>query len=257
MGHTGTLDPLATGCMLIATDKSTKLIPLLEWKKKRYRFTVNVYQESESLDLWTETRETIKKEEKNPKDEDLINFLESIKTQVPPIFSALQINGKRAYEYARNWESLPMKSRDITIENVYIHSINLPFIDIELTVSSGWYIRSLAPVIWNFFWYSGGCIVKLERTEILISEKSLLLSEAKNLDTIIKNDFIPYEKLFLDIPFIELSEKNIEKLKNGIVSNEIEEKYKNWHNYIIFFYNEYYSLCKKIEDGLGIIKNDV
>jgi len=47
------------------------------------------------------------------------------------------------------------------------------------------------------------------------------------LDTIIKNDFIPYEKLFLDIPFIELSEKNIEKLKNGIVSNEIEEKYKN------------------------------
>lgn len=257
MGHTGTLDPLATGCMIIATDKSTKLIPYLEWKKKRYRFTVDMSQESDSLDLWTETRKTKKKWETIQKSENLIHFLENIKSQVPPIYSALRVDGKRAYEYARSGKFIDMKERWIEIENIYIHDIKLPLVDIELTISSGWYIRSLAPVIGNFFWYSGGCIIKLERTEIILWEKALCLSEARTLDAITGEDFLPYKELFSDIPFIEVSREKLEKLQNGIIPAAIDIEHIYWHKDIIFFHKNYYSLCRKTENGLKILKNDV
>jgi len=83
--------------------------------------------------------------------EDLKEFLEKQKSQVPPIYSALHVDGKRAYELARAWEHLELKERSIHIRDVIIHEFSPPFFDIELTISSGWYIRSLAPIIGKFF----------------------------------------------------------------------------------------------------------
>lgn len=100
MGHTGTLDPHASGCLLIATGDSTKLISRLENSIKRYQFTVDISTTTPSLDLETEATPVngIFIDHSN---EELIEFLESQKTELPPKYSAIHIDGKRAYELVR------------------------------------------------------------------------------------------------------------------------------------------------------------
>lgn len=101
IGHTGTLDPLATGCLLIATENSTKLIPELENTHKRYEFTVQLDGKTASLDLGTEIIPVDIRHIQQKTPETIKIFLESQTQQIPPKYSALHINGKRAYELAR------------------------------------------------------------------------------------------------------------------------------------------------------------
>lgn len=107
-GHTGTLDPLASGLLIIATNGSTKLIPYFDADRKTYRFTVDFSKTSESLDLGTETAdvdvdelETAKKEMSNGGLEKALDKFRGNIRQVPPKYSALRIDGKRAYRLAR------------------------------------------------------------------------------------------------------------------------------------------------------------
>jgi tRNA pseudouridine55 synthase len=145
VGHAGTLDPLATGLLIICTGKLTKKIDEYQGLFKEYTGTFTVGATTPSYDLETELNEQFSFEHLT---DDLIHlttkqFIGEI-DQVPPIFSAIQVDGKRAYDSARKGKSLELNSRKVTVHEFDITRINLPEIDFRIKCSKGTYIRSIA-----------------------------------------------------------------------------------------------------------------
>jgi len=145
IGHAGTLDPLATGLLIICTGKFTKKIPELQGQIKEYTGTFTLGATTPSYDLETEVDQTYPTEHltQNIIKEATKEFLGEIE-QVPPIFSALKKDGKRLYELAREGKEVDIKSRKITITEFEITRIQLPEVDFRVVCSKGTYIRSLA-----------------------------------------------------------------------------------------------------------------
>lgn len=165
-GHIGTLDPLATGLLLLASENSTKLLSLINSDKKTYRFCVHLDGKSTSLDAG-EVIQKVDISQKIPRsNEEIRDFLLQLKKQTPPKFSALHINGRRAYELARDGVDFSLPERDIEITDVEIFLQTKNTIELSLTISSGGYIRSLAPVIGDFFGIEGGYISSLRREKL-------------------------------------------------------------------------------------------
>ena len=179
VGHAGTLDPLATGLLIICTGKMTKEISIFQNQTKKYTGTFLIGTTTPSFDLETKPNNTFPINHIN---EDLIinatkSFIGKIK-QKPPIFSAIKKDGKRLYESARTGENVIINDRDIEILSFNIPKINMPHIDFEVECSKGTYIRSLA----NDFGKklnSGATLSKLRRTKIgeYSIDKSLSIEE--------------------------------------------------------------------------------
>ncbi|PKW28636.1 tRNA pseudouridine(55) synthase TruB [Flavobacterium lindanitolerans] len=166
IGHAGTLDPLATGLLLVCTGKFTKRIAELQGQEKEYTGTITVGATTPSYDLETEINETFPTEHIT---EELIHktvkqFLGEI-DQRPPIFSALKKDGVRLYEHARNGEEVEIPTRKTVIHEFEITRIALPEIDFRVVCSKGTYIRSLAFDFGKAL-YSGGHLTALRRTKI-------------------------------------------------------------------------------------------
>lgn len=166
VGHAGTLDPLATGLLVICTGKMTKQIDAFQGQIKEYTGTIVLGSTTPSYDLETEIDKTF---ETNHITEDLIHqtttqFIGEI-DQYPPIFSALKKEGKRLYEYARAGETVDIKSRKITIQEFEITKIDGLNIDFRVVCSKGTYIRSLANDFGKAL-HSGGHLSVLRRTKI-------------------------------------------------------------------------------------------
>jgi tRNA pseudouridine55 synthase len=166
VGHAGTLDPLATGLLVICTGKMTKQIDSFQGQIKEYTGTITLGGTTPSYDLESEINETF------PTDhitEDLIHKTTEQFTgeidQFPPIFSALKKDGKRLYEYARAGETVEIKSRKITIEAFEITKIEGNAVDFRVVCSKGTYIRSLANDFGKAL-QSGGHLSALRRTKI-------------------------------------------------------------------------------------------
>lgn len=144
IGHAGTLDPLATGLLVICTGKFTKKIEEIQNSEKEYVCKMIVGKSTPSFDLETEV--DIELPIDHITNELILNkvntFIGEI-TQTPPAHSAVRINGERAYNLARQGLEPEMKSRVITIKNITIDAINLPEISLTITCSKGTYIRSL------------------------------------------------------------------------------------------------------------------
>ncbi len=145
VGHAGTLDPLATGLLVICTGKFTKKIDQLQAEIKEYTGTITLGATTPSYDLETEINETFIT---NHITEDLIKkatkiFIGEI-DQYPPLYSAIKKDGVRLYELARRGETTELKSRKITIYNFEITNIKFPKVDFKVICSKGTYIRSLA-----------------------------------------------------------------------------------------------------------------
>ena len=166
VGHAGTLDPLATGLLVICTGKMTKQIDSFQGQIKEYTGTIVLGSTTPSYDLETEINETF---ETTHITAQLIHdttqqFIGEI-DQFPPIFSALKKEGKRLYEYARAGETVDIKSRKITIEQFEITKIDGLNIDFRAVCSKGTYIRSLANDFGKAL-NSGGHLSALRRTKI-------------------------------------------------------------------------------------------
>lgn len=166
IGHAGTLDPLATGLLLICTGKFTKKIQELQGQAKEYIGTFYIGATTPSYDLETEVDATFPTEHI---DEALIHqtvqqFLGEI-DQKPPIFSAIKKDGKRLYEHARAGEEVEIASRKTTIHEFEITRIALPEIDFRVVCSKGTYIRSLAFDFGKAL-HSGSHLTVLRRTKI-------------------------------------------------------------------------------------------
>jgi tRNA pseudouridine55 synthase len=145
VGHAGTLDPLATGLLILCTGKFTKKIDSLQAEIKEYTGTFHVGATTPSYDLETEIDATYSTEHITEKQifEATKKFLGEI-DQIPPIFSAIKKDGVRLYELARKGETTEIKSRKTTIFEFEITNINLPNINFRVVCSKGTYIRSLA-----------------------------------------------------------------------------------------------------------------
>ena len=166
VGHAGTLDPLATGSLLICTGKATKTITELQGQEKEYTGTFHIGATTPSYDLETEVNQTF------PTDHITQEMIEQTRAsflgttqQRPPIFSALKKDGKRLYEHARNGEEVEISTRPIAISDFELTRIALPEIDFRVACSKGTYIRSLAFDFGEKL-NSGGHLTALRRTKI-------------------------------------------------------------------------------------------
>ena len=165
VGHAGTLDPLATGLLVICTGKHTKLIESLTGAPKTYSGTFLVGKTTPSFDLETEYNEQY------PTDHISADLIEQVRVsflgiqmQTPPIFSAKQIDGKRAYDFARAGKEVVMKQAQIEISHFELNLERFPEIDFKINCSKGTYIRSIA----NDFGQklnSGATLIALRREE--------------------------------------------------------------------------------------------
>lgn len=166
VGHAGTLDPLATGLLIVCTGKFTKRISELQGMEKEYTGTFYIGATTLSYDLETQVNETFPT---GHIDDNLIKdtvpqFMGEI-DQKPPVFSAIKKDGKRLYEHARKGEEVEIASRKTTIHEFEITRIALPEIDFRVVCSKGTYIRSLAHDFGHAL-QSGAHLTALRRTKI-------------------------------------------------------------------------------------------
>lgn len=166
IGHAGTLDPLASGLLLICTGKFTKRISDLQGQVKEYTGTFHIGATTPSYDLETEIDQTFPTEHINESliHETVKQFLGEI-DQKPPIFSAIKKDGVRLYEHARAGETIEIASRKTTIHEFEITRIALPEVDFRVVCSKGTYIRSLAYDFGRAM-NSGSHLTVLRRTKI-------------------------------------------------------------------------------------------
>jgi tRNA pseudouridine55 synthase len=166
IGHAGTLDPLATGLLLICTGKFTKKIAELQGQRKEYTGTFYLGATTPSFDLETEIDKTfsISHITENQIHETAKQFLGEI-NQKPPIFSAIKKDGIRLYEHARAGESVEIASRKTNIYEFEITRVVLPEVDFRVVCSKGTYIRSLANDFGQAL-QTGSHLIKLRRTKI-------------------------------------------------------------------------------------------
>lgn len=145
VGHAGTLDPLATGLLIICTGKFTKKIERYQGMEKEYTGTFTMGETTPSFDKETEVDNTYPLDHLTKKllIKTTREFIGEIE-QIPPIFSAIKIDGKRAYNYARNNQELTLKSKVVHIKEFELTAIDLPIVSFRVVCSKGTYIRSLA-----------------------------------------------------------------------------------------------------------------
>jgi tRNA pseudouridine55 synthase len=183
VGHAGTLDPLATGLMIVCVGKYTKQIESYQSQVKEYIATLELGATTPSFDLETEIDQTYPIEHINREliDEVLKGFIGEIK-QRPPDYSAVKVNGKRAYEYARKGQEVEIKEKTLAIDEIEVLEYDQNILKLRIVCSKGTYIRALARDIGQAL-QSGAHLTALERTQI---------GEFKINDAIEIEDFIKF-----------------------------------------------------------------
>ena len=166
VGHAGTLDPLATGLLIICSGKFTKTIPELQGQIKEYTGTITIGATTPSFDLETEIDQKFPTEHISEEllQETTDKFIGEIE-QTPPVFSALKKDGKRLYEYAREGKEVEVKKRKVEISEFEIDTTEFPNINFRVVCSKGTYIRSLAHEFGQAL-NSGAHLSALRRTKI-------------------------------------------------------------------------------------------
>ncbi len=250
VGHTGTLDPLATGVLLVCTDRDTKLVDILISKTKEYIATMRLGIQTDTGDI---TGNIIKKASFRVNKEQIIQTLNSFlgqSTQTVPIYSAVKINGKKLYEYARNGKEVTLPTREITISNIELIDFHDNLIKFKVTVSKGTYIRSLIEDI-------GKKLETVATMEDLVRTKqgSYKIEDSYTLDDIKNDNYkpIPLKTVLQDYPSYELNANEYFKVKNGSkMSLNLDDKIVTllYNNKPIALYkkeNELYRVYKMLE----------
>lgn len=166
VGHAGTLDPLATGLLILCTGKATKKIEVIQREEKEYLATLKIGATTPSFDMETEENYVTDCSGVSEKlfCESLSKF-EGESEQVPPVFSAVKIKGRRAFDYARNGEKPELRPKKIVITKISVESFEFPFVTIRIVCSKGTYIRALARDIGEKL-KCGAYLTSLRRTRI-------------------------------------------------------------------------------------------
>lgn len=225
VGHTGTLDPLATGVLPILLGGGTKLSKYLINHDKEYIATITLGVRTDTGDI--EGKIIEKKEIAEISEIQIKEVLESFKgkqQQIPPMYSAIKVKGKKLYEYARNGEKIEIEPRNIEIYNIELLGFSQKEITIKVSCSKGTYIRTLCEDI-AIKLNTLGTMSALQRTKVgeFKLEQAITIEELTNENTL-KNSLITPEKLFLDKPKMELNHNELVQFLNGM---RIKEKNEN------------------------------
>ena len=225
IGHTGTLDPDATGVLPVCLGKATKLCDLLTDKDKTYEAVMLLGRTTDTQDITGEILEekSIQNLTENTVRETIMKFVGDYE-QIPPMYSALKVNGKKLYELAREGKTIERKARPVKILEIRILEMDLPRVRMEVSCSKGTYIRTLCNDIGEKLG-CGGCMESLIRTRV----SGFQIADAKTLDEIQKirqegrldEILIPIDEMFPVYPKIIIKEKWKAFAKNG---NPLEPK---------------------------------
>lgn len=211
IGHTGTLDPIATGVLVCLTGKYTKLVDLLTALDKEYIAEIKIGIKTDTGDV---TGNVIDKSNKVILKNNVLDVIKKFPKkylQTVPKYSAVKINGKKLYEYARENIEIELPKREVNIYNLELISFNDDIIKIKTKVSKGTYIRSLIEDICEMLG-TVGCMKSLVRTH----QGIFGIDEAYTLDDIQNNNFIGKNiHEFLDYPCINVEECNLKTVLNG------------------------------------------
>lgn len=244
VGHTGTLDPNATGVLPILIGAGTKISKYLIEHEKTYIATIELGKKTDTGD----SEGNIIQEDTNMKNiskEEIKMVLRSFigkQNQIPPIYSAIKVDGKKLYEYAREGKTVEIKSREIEILDINLIEYNNNEIKFIVRCSKGTYIRTLCENIAEKLG-TIGYMKELQRTSVnqFKIEDSTSIDDLDNIN--VKEKIISIEKVFKDKPEIELNNRKLELFLNGAqLTHELKDGL-----YRIYNNNEFI--------GLGIVKN--
>ena len=216
IGHTGTLDPLAEGVLVLAINKGLKLVEDITSYDKEYIAEVTLGIKTDTYDI---TGNVLEEKEEHIEKEELINVLNSFigkYTMEVPIYSAVKVNGKKLYEYAREGKEVTLPIKEVYINSIELLEFNDNKFTFKCNVSKGTYIRSLINDICNKLNVIG-TMSNLKRTK----QGNFKIEDSINIEDISEDKIIPLEKI-LDIPLITVDDFLYNKIKNG---NKLEDRY--------------------------------
>lgn len=249
IGHTGTLDPFAEGVLPICVGKATRLIEYLQ-DDKEYLATVQFGASTNTFDLDGEkTSVSGKKVTKSQVEEALKAFSGEI-SQLPPIFSAIKVKGKKLYEYARKGEEVEIHPRKVVIENIELKVFDEENQQAQILIkcSKGTYIRSIANDLGQNLG-CGGYLVKLIRTQA----GSFRVENSVQLDGIEVERNLINPTDILDLPRIAVAESDLAKIKNGMPIEFSPREDIKFGNFVILVYNDV-EICAVGVADVGKIK---
>jgi tRNA pseudouridine55 synthase len=217
-GHTGTLDPLATGVFPVCLNEATKLAGFLAGEDKEYRATMLLGVQTDTMDM----EGKIVNQSDNPVSEEKIRAVISAITgkiqQVPPAYSAVKYCGKPLYKWARSGVLLDMAPREVTIYSIVVEDISLPHVTFRVVCSKGTYIRSLCSDIGDILG-TGACLYSLRRLKSGIFSEDIAVNLNDYVDNDKKNELLdkilPMTELLPLLATIELQDHSAAKLRNG------------------------------------------
>lgn len=252
IGHTGTLDPLATGVMVLCVGKYTKLVEMLTSYNKTYEASIVLGIKTDTLDI---TGKVLEEKCSNISLSDILLALkkfEGVYDQEVPIYSAVKINGKKLYEYARENKTIELPKRRVNISKISLisdikYENNKTLFSIRCNVSKGTYIRSLINDIASSL-NTIGVMKELRRIEQgnFNIENCYKISDIKNNNF----KFVDLDTVFKDYFIVDINSNLYNDIKNGKILENIYNK-----DIIVFRYNgEYISIYKKYEKDKKLIK---
>ena len=226
IGHTGTLDPDATGVLPVCLGRATKVCELLTDHDKTYEALLLLGKTTDTQDISGEVLE-----ERDPGDlteEEVRSCIESFigeYDQIPPMYSALKVNGKKLYELAREGKTVERKSRKVQIHGIRILEMNLPHVRMEVDCSKGTYIRTLCHDIGEKL-QVGGCMEELERTKVgrFLKEDAVTLDEVRQKMEQGEGAelFTPLDQIFEELPAVTVTDAKAWMSYNG---NDLPERF--------------------------------
>lgn len=252
VGHTGTLDPMATGVLPLLIGKGTQCSKYLINHDKIYNVTLQLGEKTDTADSEGKVIETKEVKEETLKKENIEKIFEKFKgkqEQIPPIYSAIKVNGKKLYEYARKGQEVEIKPRKIEIYNIVLLNINekQKQIEFQVSCSKGTYIRSLCEDIAQRL-ETVGYMLELKRIQVgnfNIKDAITIEQLENNIDNkeFIEENFIQFEEIFENKEKIELDDRKLRLFLNGVqlTSDKKEGIYKIYNN------NKFI--------GIGIVEN--
>ena len=244
VGHTGTLDPIATGLMVICINKGCKLVPLLTDHDKTYLATVKLGVKTDTYDITGKVLE--ESSDFNLSKEELVSVLNSFKgsyNQEVPIYSSIKVNGKKLYEYARSNIPVELPKHLVKIYDIELIDFNNDYFSFRVSVSKGTYIRSLINDIGN----------KLSIPMTMMNLKrevvgDFKIEDAKKIEDISELDIIPIKDIFNMKKVIVDDEVLLKKITNG---NRLDDIYNE--DYVMFIYNDKcIAIYKRIDNYLKV-----
>lgn len=214
VGHTGTLDPMATGVLPICVGNATKAADMLTAADKRYTAELELGKKSDTLDSTGEILQTSDVNVSEKEIREIIMGFVGEQEQLPPMYSAIKKNGKKLYELAREGVEIEREPRKINIFSIDITEINMPFVKIDVHCSKGTYIRSLCDDIGT----RAGCgavMTSLRRTAsgVFNIDDAYTIDELENASD---KMLLSTDSLFSDLPEIRLNEKQERSIVNGV-----------------------------------------